>query len=1801
MTLVRYAIGVKPALLVAVLLLAGCDGAVETPPQSTGDAGVIDTDRDGDGVPNDQDAFPDDPGESADLDGDGIGDNADPDVDGDGVANEVDAFPRDPAESADLDGDGLGDNADPDVDGDGVANDIDAFPRDPAESADLDGDGVGDNADTDVDGDGVLNDVDAFPTDPAESADLDEDGVGDNADTDVDGDGVLNDTDAFPRDPAESADLDEDGIGDNGDTDVDGDGVLNDADAFPRDPAESRDTDADGVGDNADPFPQLVVTCEGGGCHWVSGLPISLPASLAGELETQLATGPVTITVAGALTIAAPLSWTSGNTLTLSSDADLFIDAPVNATAGKLVLRYGQGAVAAGNTADYHVHAPVRLAAGPHFSTQLGSDGAVVEYTVVTELGTAAHASTAPSTMSLQGIGHARADNFALGADIDASVTAIWNSDGATPPVYAGFKPIGATQASAFTGRFAGLGHAIGSLTVNRPADENVGLFGVVHGTVRDLRVEGGSIKGRSNVGGLAGLSSGTLTGCLASSDLVGITQVGGLLGSTAGTGVVRGCRADGSVLGSANVGGLVGFNDRAAIELAYATGAVSGYDHVGGLVGVNGNGTISRSHASGTASCTGYAVGGLIGLNQLGMVTEVYATGEVTGAGVSEGGLVGEHRGLVLGANPVTRFVRALWDSSANPTLNGVGKADLPVEVSEIAGATLSQLMTAATFVGWDLSALPDDATTWFIVEGTATPRLRHFESSYQPPNLDGDALSDSVDPDVDGDGVENTLDVFPLDAAEWLDTDTDGVGDNADPDLDGDGVPNGSDAFPDDKDETLDTDGDGIGDNADPMPATPNYEVVWIGDASVGECPHGGRATKRGLDANADGTLQPSEVDVSKTHLICEPQRFAIGGTVSGLPSDGSVWFSVYSVGGGEMLGISNDGPFTFGTGQPTGSEYSISVSQPLLLNQPATRYCEAAPGSHWNGIVGTAPVNVAIACYQHRQVLNVAGNGSPGSFGSHVDGVGLTQATFNAPHGLAVSASGTVYVADTWNDVIRAITPTGMVSTVETPWLALNDPQGVAVNASGDLYVANSGDHSIKKIAADGQFSTFATSCSGTNFNTPMGLAVDSDGYVYVADSYNNRICRISPQGVATTFATGFQIPRGVAVDAMGTVFVADSFNDVIRKVTKAGVVTTLAGTLETFGSADGTGSSARFFLPEGIAVDAVGNVYVADSGNKRIRKITPAGVVSTLAGSNNGNADGVGTAAQFARPSGVAVDPAGNLFVADEDNDRIRKVILIAGGPDDQPATDLVARFQSDTVAMFQLSILKSSWNSGTYGPVPEDAIIFDFAWKKCRETPGCVTPGDAMVNAISLLNADSANITILANWIPLVDGVVTPQELAASFESSPAAMALLNAYKAGWKAGTYGPVPANGVFFDFARVMCKQVTGCATPLDAMTHAVELLFRDPTYAAIVAAWTELTAGQGWGDCAIGGFFCYSGPISNAMLKAAWKGATSPGNLIATASLVQGMLGQLQQGDPGYGTSLVSALKTLGNVGSPISRGLISVILMQEAARLAELQRMGETLTAEEQAFASLVANRMIAQSKTALAQIKAEFDAFQEANRPPIGGHYYLGTPPTDAMKQSLIALIPNTTPSQSLSDTSTTTGRLLTAIGVSQRATAGGGSSVDSTAVIAGVGVGVPLAAAVTAIGLGTATFAVTFGTGVMTVSATVGSATVLGLSGGLAATGGVTGGVIASAVAGPAVIVVAAVAVLGAGIATVAQVNEFTNAVATFESILNLYSIIPPPLGTLTALPHSMWGYGCPAQMQFAIINLVTEGSGFGF
>ncbi len=301
-----------------------------------------------------------------------------------------------------------------------------------------------------------------------------------------------------------------------------------------------------------------------------------------------------------------------------------------------------------------------------------------------------------------------------------------------------------------------------------------------------------------------------------------------------------------------------------------------------------------------------------------------------------------------------------------------------------------------------------------------------------------------------------------------------------------------------------------------------------------------------------------------------------------------------------------------------------------------------------------------------------------------GGQSDGSGAA-ATFNHPYGVATDDVGRIYVADRNNQSIRRITGT----TVSSMTSSLSNPEGVAVDGSGNIYVADTGNHLIRIITPpSGAANNFAGaaivygSADGTGaaaqFFEPEGITVDSSGNVYVGDWFNKTIRKITPGGVVTTFAgtaqtvgstdgTGaaarFLFPLGVGVDSTGVVYVADESNDTIRKISPAAVVTTLAGTPLSVGSADGTGAAARFSAPFGVAPDSSFNVYVADYNNSTIRKITPAGVVTTIAGAAGitGSTDSTtGTSARFFNTGGVAVDSGGTLFVSDTNNSTIRKI-------------------------------------------------------------------------------------------------------------------------------------------------------------------------------------------------------------------------------------------------------------------------------------------------------------------------------------------------------------------------------------------------------------------------------------------------------------------------------------------------------------------------------------------------------------
>jgi gliding motility-associated-like protein len=361
------------------------------------------------------------------------------------------------------------------------------------------------------------------------------------------------------------------------------------------------------------------------------------------------------------------------------------------------------------------------------------------------------------------------------------------------------------------------------------------------------------------------------------------------------------------------------------------------------------------------------------------------------------------------------------------------------------------------------------------------------------------------------------------------------------------------------------------------------------------------------------------------------------------------------------------------------------SDTVKVNITVNNPpsAPKISYAGPQTYTVGtaITPLSPSSTGGAVPTATMVSTFAGNGAPGA----VNGPRLA-ASFSNPDGLALDALGDVYVADYNNNLIRKISPAGIVSTFAS---GFNGPGGLAVDAFGNVFVADVNNNLVKKITPEGVVSTFSNGQGDPNcflcphgFFEPSAVAVDMFENVAVADYGNQDVILLAGNGVATRDINAFNgnifDPRGITEDNFGNVYVADPFNNQIDNITAQ---TTLAGN-GAAGSANGTGPAATFNGPTGLATDAQGNIYVADAGNNLIRKITPAGVVTTLAGSGvPGSANGRDTLASFNNPYALAVDPFGVVYVADAGNNLIRKII--PGGYTISPALPPGLVFDSTT--------------------------------------------------------------------------------------------------------------------------------------------------------------------------------------------------------------------------------------------------------------------------------------------------------------------------------------------------------------------------------------------------------------------------------------------------------------------------------------------------------------------------------------
>jgi serine/threonine-protein kinase len=387
-------------------------------------------------------------------------------------------------------------------------------------------------------------------------------------------------------------------------------------------------------------------------------------------------------------------------------------------------------------------------------------------------------------------------------------------------------------------------------------------------------------------------------------------------------------------------------------------------------------------------------------------------------------------------------------------------------------------------------------------------------------------------------------------------------------------------------------------------------------------------------------------------------------------------------------------------------TGTGFSKTLANDLVYFNGKPALVAVATTSQLTALVplgaGTGTVSVKVDAgtvigpvftYQLSPVVSTfAGSGS----NFYGDGT-ATTASFSLPSNLCIDASGNLYTADQTDNLIRKISPSGTVSTIAgSPGITGHangtgssatffDPTSLFIDGAGNVYVTDRGNSVIRKITPDSIVTTFAGKIAITGatdgidtlarFKFPYGITIDKSGTFYIADAGNNLIRKITQAGVVSTLAgniaggyadgqgasASFAFPDHITTDASGNIYVSDN-GTMIRKITPSGMVTTLAGT-PAQGYKDGSGAAASFNTLEGLAFGPDGNLYVADSKNNVIRKVTPTGIVTTFAGSGVvGSANGQGGSASFNQPSAIVFDSNGTMYVADRGNNVIRKIVM-----------------------------------------------------------------------------------------------------------------------------------------------------------------------------------------------------------------------------------------------------------------------------------------------------------------------------------------------------------------------------------------------------------------------------------------------------------------------------------------------------------------------------------------------------------
>ena len=386
-----------------------------------------------------------------------------------------------------------------------------------------------------------------------------------------------------------------------------------------------------------------------------------------------------------------------------------------------------------------------------------------------------------------------------------------------------------------------------------------------------------------------------------------------------------------------------------------------------------------------------------------------------------------------------------------------------------------------------------------------------------------------------------------------------------------------------------------------------------------------------------------------------------------------------------------------------------------------------------------ISVAPYLALFMCFSFNaksQLINtIAGNGIAGFAG---DTSAAISSTLNSPFAVAVDGTGNVYITDRHNNRIRKINTSGIINTIAGNGAAgyngdsiaatnaqLNDPNGIAVDDSGNVYIADRLNNRVRKVSTTGIITTIAgtgtNGFSGDNalatlaeLNNPRGLTTDTHGNVFIADQGNNRIRKINSVGIITTIAgtgTGgyngdsisattaeLHNPYGIAVDTAGNLYIADVDNERIRKITTStDIITTIAGNgTSGFYGDDGPSVNAQLSEPIGVSVDNLGNVFIADSYNERIREINTSGNINTIAGTGIAGFNGDGlfaTIAELNGPTGVAISNTGAVYIADYNNNRIRYMEHATGASIIIDSSSLTI-FPNPTNGSFTASLLSS---------------------------------------------------------------------------------------------------------------------------------------------------------------------------------------------------------------------------------------------------------------------------------------------------------------------------------------------------------------------------------------------------------------------------------------------------------------------------------------------------------------------------